>query len=341
MYDSDPRTVITLDAGGTHFRFSAMRGCEAVTDTFELPTHPNDLPQLLEDLRTGFQHIIDQLPEKPVAISFAFPGPADYPNGVIPDRLSNFPCFEGGVALGAFLEEQFHLPVFINNDADLFTYGEALAGALPMLNERIRNAGGVKEYRNLIGFILGTGFGIGVTSHDQMYMGDNCCSEIYCSPSKWGQKLIAEDGVALRAVLRHYRELAHDPKAAEHTDSYDIYRIADGTLDGDKEAALKAFDRFGEAAGYAIIGVSRDRQELQKRFADAKNLDFPLIADTDASLLQQLGAIGEKTSFGKRTVGILRTTYLVNEEGIIEKIFTPKEIKTKIHAEQILDYINQ
>ena len=43
MYDSDPRTVITLDAGGTHFRFSAMRGCEAVTDTFELPTHPNDL----------------------------------------------------------------------------------------------------------------------------------------------------------------------------------------------------------------------------------------------------------------------------------------------------------
>jgi predicted NBD/HSP70 family sugar kinase len=252
MYDSDPRTVITLDAGGTHFRFSAMRGCEAVTDTFELPTHPNDLPQLLEDLRTGFQHIIDQLPEKPVAISFAFPGPADYPNGVIPDRLSNFPCFEGGVALGAFLEEQFHLPVFINNDADLFTYGEALAGALPMLNERIRNAGGVKEYRNLIGFILGTGFGIGVTSHDQMYMGDNCCSEIYCSPSKWGQELIAEDGVALRAVLRHYRELAHDPKAAEYTDSYDIYRIADGTLDGDKEAALKAFDRFGEAAGYAI-----------------------------------------------------------------------------------------
>ena len=85
-----------------------------------------------------------------------------------------------------------------------------------------------------------------------MYMGDNCCSEIYCSPSKWGQELIAEDGVALRAVLRHYRELAHDPKAAEYTDSYDIYRLADGTLDGDKEAALKAFDRFGEAAGYAI-----------------------------------------------------------------------------------------
>ena len=55
MYEQDNRTVLTLDAGGTNLVFSAMRGCEAVTDTFELPTHPNDLPQLLEDLRTGFQ----------------------------------------------------------------------------------------------------------------------------------------------------------------------------------------------------------------------------------------------------------------------------------------------
>jgi predicted NBD/HSP70 family sugar kinase len=252
MYNNDPRTVITLDAGGTHFRFTALRGCEAITDTFELPTHPNNLPQLLEDLRTGFQFIIDQLQEKPVAISFAFPGPADYPNGVFPSRLTNFPCFEGGVALGDYLKEQFGLPVFINNDADLFTYGEALAGALPMLNEKIRNAGGVKEYHNLIGFILGTGFGIGITSHNQMFMGDNCCSEIYCSPSKWGQDLIAEEGISLRAVLRYYRELAKDEKAAQYTDSYDIYRIADGELAGDQEAAKKAFARFGEAAGYSI-----------------------------------------------------------------------------------------
>ena len=252
MYNHDPRTVITLDAGGTHFRFSAMRGCEAVTETFELPTHPNDLAILLEDLRNGFQHIIDILPEKPVAISFAFPGPADYPNGVFPTRLTNFPCFEGGVALSAYLEEQFGLPVFINNDADLFTYGEALAGALPMLNEKIRSAGGVKQYHNLIGFILGTGFGIGITSHNQMFMGDNCCSEIYCTPSKWGQELIAEEGISLRAVLRYYRELAHDENAANYTDSYDIYRIAEGTLEGDREAAQNAFARFGEAAGYAI-----------------------------------------------------------------------------------------
>jgi len=90
------------------------------------------------------------------------------------------------------------------------------------------------------------------------------------------------------------------------------------------------------AKGYAIVGVSKDRQELQKKFAEAYGLEFPLIADTSTELLQALGAWGEKVACGHRTIGTLRTTYLVNEEGVIERIFTPKEIKTKIHAEQIL-----
>ena len=95
------------------------------------------------------------------------------------------------------------------------------------------------------------------------------------------------------------------------------------------------------AAGYDIIGVSKNKQTLQKKFADANGLEFPLIADTDTSLLQALGCWGEKVACGRRTIGTLRTTYLVDEQGIIEKVFTPKEIKTKIHAEQILDYINK
>ena len=101
--------------------------------------------------------------------------------------------------------------------------------------------------------------------------------------------------------------------------------------------SLQAHKAELEAAGYSIIGVSKDKIELQKKFADAQGLEFPLIADTDTTLLQQLGCWGEKVACGRRTIGILRTTYLVNEEGIIEKIFTPKEIKTKIHAEQILE----
>ncbi|MGM9678940.1 MAG: peroxiredoxin [Bacteroidaceae bacterium] len=105
--------------------------------------------------------------------------------------------------------------------------------------------------------------------------------------------------------------------------------------------SLQAHKAELEAAGYAIIGVSKDRQELQKKFADSQGLEFPLIADTETTLLQELGCWGEKVACGRRTIGILRTTYLVNEEGIIEKVFTPKEIKTKIHAEQILDFINK
>ena len=105
--------------------------------------------------------------------------------------------------------------------------------------------------------------------------------------------------------------------------------------------SLQAHKEELAAAGYAIVGVSKDRVELQKKFADKQGLDFPLIADTETTLLQAIGAWGEKVNYGRRTMGILRTTYLENEEGIVEKIFTPKEIKTKIHAEQILDYINK
>lgn len=105
--------------------------------------------------------------------------------------------------------------------------------------------------------------------------------------------------------------------------------------------SLQAHKEELAAAGYEIIGVSKDKQALQKKFAEAQGLTFPLIADTETSLLQELGCWGEKVACGRRTIGTLRTTYLVNEQGVIEKIFTPKEIKTKIHAEQILDYIKQ
>ena len=105
--------------------------------------------------------------------------------------------------------------------------------------------------------------------------------------------------------------------------------------------SLQAHKAELEAAGYAIIGVSKDKETAQKKFAETQGLDFPLIADTETTLLQALGCWGEKVACGRRTIGTLRTTYLVNEEGIIEKIFSPKEIKTKIHAEQILDYIGK
>ena len=252
MYDNDKRIVVTLDAGGTHFRFNALQGNKSITETIEFPSEANDLDRCLGNLVRGFEQTINSLPEKPVAISFAFPGPADYPNGIFPTRLSNFPAFEGGVALGPFLERKFGLPVFINNDADLFTYGEALAGTLPAVNQRLREAGSAKEYHNLIGFILGTGFGIGVTTYNNMYIGDNCCSEIYCTPNKLQPELIVEEGVSLRAVLHYYNMYSKDSNAAFYTDSFDIFQIAEGEKEGDQAAARKAFDTFGEVAGYTI-----------------------------------------------------------------------------------------
>lgn len=252
MYTQDSRTVVTLDAGGTHFRFNAMRGNHFLLDTVELPSQADNLDKCMANLVSGFETILKQLPEKPVAISFAFPGPADYPNGIFPTRLSNFPAFEGGVALGPFLERTFNLPVFINNDADLFTYGEALAGALPDINQRLRDAGSVKQYHNLIGFILGTGFGIGVTSYNNMYIGDNCCSEIYCTPNVLEPELIVEEGVSQRGVLYNYYIYSKDPGARSITNSQDLYRIAKGKLAGDQASAIKAFETFGKVAGYTI-----------------------------------------------------------------------------------------
>ena len=105
--------------------------------------------------------------------------------------------------------------------------------------------------------------------------------------------------------------------------------------------SLQAHKEELAAAGYDIIGVSKDKQTLQKKFADTQGLFFMLRAHPGTTLLQQLGCWGEKVACGRKTIGILRTTYLVDENGIIQKIFTPKEIKTKIHAEQILQYINK
>lgn len=88
--------------------------------------------------------------------------------------------------------------------------------------------------------------------------------------------------------------------------------------------------------GYEIVGVSKDSEASHRKFIEKHELNFPLIADTDTTLLQQLGAWGEKTMYGKKTVGTLRTTYLIDENGCIADIFLPKQIKTKEHAEQII-----
>ena len=91
--------------------------------------------------------------------------------------------------------------------------------------------------------------------------------------------------------------------------------------------------------GYEVIGVSVDSAASHQKFIDKHELPFTLIADTDKKLVEAMGVWGEKSMYGRKYMGTYRTTFLINEEGIIEKIFLPKEIKTKTHAEQILSAI--
>lgn len=250
MYSHDNRTVITLDAGGTNFVFGAMRANEFIVDPITVPSNAHDLDLCLRTMVDGFRKIIDRLDEQPVAISFAFPGPADYPNGIIGGYLPNFPSFREGVALGPFLEMTFGIPVFINNDGDLFAYGEALGGALPEVNARLEKAGSAKRYKNLLGYTFGTGFGVGMVVNGELNRGDNSCVETFCLRHKKLPDVIVEEGVAVRAVKRVYGELAGDPDHG--LEPKEICEIADGKREGDREAAKAAFAELGEIAGDAM-----------------------------------------------------------------------------------------
>ena len=93
--------------------------------------------------------------------------------------------------------------------------------------------------------------------------------------------------------------------------------------------------------GYAVVGVSVQDEKSHQKFIEKNQLPFPLIADTENKLVEQMGVWGEKSMYGRKYMGTLRTTFLIDETGRIKKIFLPKEIKTKSHAEQILEWIQQ
>ena len=89
-------------------------------------------------------------------------------------------------------------------------------------------------------------------------------------------------------------------------------------------------------AGYEVVGVSVDSEQSHQKFIAKNQLPFPLIADTDKKLVETFGVWGEKSMYGRKYMGTFRTTFIINEEGIVERIISPKEIKTKEHASQIL-----
>lgn len=88
-------------------------------------------------------------------------------------------------------------------------------------------------------------------------------------------------------------------------------------------------------AGYEIIGVSKDSAKSHRGFIEKQNLPFRLIADTDTTLQQQFGVWAEKKMYGRTYMGTLRHTFLIDENGVIEKVI--EKVDTKNHAQQILN----
>ncbi|MDY3843375.1 MAG: ROK family protein [Prevotella sp.] len=241
--------VMTLDAGGTNFVFSAMQGVREVASPFTLPSHADNLHECLRTLVSGFERVRESLPAPAAAISFAFPGPADYRQGII-CNLPNFPAFSGATPLGPYLQEWFGIPVYIANDGNLFAYGEACAGLLPEVNRRLEETGSPKRFHNLLGFTLGTGFGCGVVTDGRLLTGDNDVGgDVWCLPGKRYPDMLLEESVSIRAVKRVYSRLTGD--TTELTPK-DIFDIAEGNRLGDAEAARHAFAEMGEMAGYGI-----------------------------------------------------------------------------------------
>ena len=86
--------------------------------------------------------------------------------------------------------------------------------------------------------------------------------------------------------------------------------------------------------GVSIIGISKDSIKSHKKFAEKFHLNFPLLADEDRKVIESYGSWGEKSMFGKKYMGILRNTYLINPKGEIEKEY--KGVKPDVHSEEIL-----
>jgi glucokinase len=154
------------------------------------------------------------------------------------------------------LEDNFGVPVFINNDGDLFAYGEALCGLLPEINAELEAAGSPKRFKNLLGLTFGTGFGAGIVSNGRLLMGDNSAAgEIWCLRNRLDRESYAEEGVSIRAIRHAYSEKA-GISLNEVPEPAAIAAIAEESHEGDPVAAKYAFNRLGRVAGDAAANAA-------------------------------------------------------------------------------------
>lgn len=118
-----------------------------------------------------------------------------------------------------------------------------------------------------------------------------------------------------------------------------IYFYPKDSTPGCTSEACSLRDNYAElrASGYEVIGVSVDSAKSHLRFIEKNNLPFTLVADVDKKLVEAFGVWGEKKMCGRTYMGTYRTTFVIGEDGTVEHVFGPKDIKVKEHAQQILD----
>lgn len=117
-----------------------------------------------------------------------------------------------------------------------------------------------------------------------------------------------------------------------------LYFYPKDNTSGCTAQACNLRDNYAELLdkGYQVIGVSVDGADSHNKFIAKNSLPFPLIPDVDHKLVEEFGVWGEKSMYGRKYMGTFRTTFIISPEGVIERIISPKEIKTKNHAAQIV-----
>jgi glucokinase len=247
-------TILTLDAGGTNLVFHAINSNNIITASNTIEASSKNLDEFLEKLLTGFRTINKKTDNNAKAISFCFPGPSDYAKGIIGD-LENLPFFRGGVALKNMLENEFEIPVYINNDGDLFTLGEAINGLLPHINSTLKENGNNKQYHNLLGVTLGTGTGGGIVINGELLIGDNTAgAEINRSNNFLDPEMSIEETLSIRGIQHLYcKESGTNPDLCPGPD--EIFEIGIGQKKGNKVAAIQAWETFGLVLGQTIANA--------------------------------------------------------------------------------------
>jgi thioredoxin-dependent peroxiredoxin len=135
-------------------------------------------------------------------------------------------------------------------------------------------------------------------------------------PASTGEKVALKDYAGKKLVLYFYPK---DDTPGCTTEAKDF-----------RDAAAKL-----KKLGVSVLGVSKDSVEKHCKFIDKYELNFPLLSDADGKVIEAYGAWGEKNMYGKKSMGIVRTTVLIDDKGVVRKVF-PK-VRVAGHVDQVLE----